>query len=130
MVVILTQDHNHEFLPAFSCHAKEVILLGKLLRENILLPILHRQYVFNVPIILDKFSHCQAGMKIISFIVERKVVRKILTHLKLWPGNNIHGSPSRPGKLGVSSTHPGQQKHYEPVDDGWPGYDEPIYGSD
>jgi len=69
-------------------------------------------------------------MKIISFIVERKVVRKILTHLKLWPVNNIRGSPSRPGKLKVSSTHPGQEKQYEPVDDGWPGYDEPVYGSD
>ena len=74
--------------------------------------------------------HCQEEMKMISFIVERKVVRKILTHLKLWLGNNIRGSPSRSGKLGVSSTHPGQEKQYEPVDDGWPGYDEPVYGSD
>lgn len=74
--------------------------------------------------------YCQSEMKIISFIVERKVVRKILTHLKLWPGNDIRGSPSRPGKLGVSSTHPGQDRHCEPVDDGWPGYDEPVYSED
>lgn len=74
--------------------------------------------------------HCQAEMKIISFIVERKVIRKILTHLKLWPGNEIRGSPHWPGKVDASPTPPKQEKHYEPVDDGWPGYDEPVYGGD
>jgi len=38
-------------------------------------------------------------------------------------GHLLCGSPSRPGKLRVSSTHPGQKKHYEPVDDGRPGDD-------
>ena len=74
--------------------------------------------------------HCQAEMKILSFIVERKVIRKILTHLKLWPGNDIRGSPSWPGKLRPSSSSSRHERHYEPVDDGWPGYDEPVYGSD
>jgi hypothetical protein len=37
--------------------------------------------------------YCQAEMQIISFIVERKVIRKILTHLKLWPGKEIRRSP-------------------------------------
>ncbi|MEA3467261.1 MAG: hypothetical protein U9R57_03440 [Thermodesulfobacteriota bacterium] len=69
-------------------------------------------------------------MKIISFIVERKVIRKILTHLKIWPGNEIRCFPHWSGKGGVSPTFPRQEKYYEPVDDGWPGYDEPVYGDD
>jgi Putative transposase/Transposase zinc-binding domain len=74
--------------------------------------------------------HCQAEMKIVSFIVERKVIRKILTHLKLWTGNAIRGSPHWPGKVGASPTTSKQERRYDPVDDGWPGYDEPVYGSD
>ncbi|MCF8056475.1 MAG: hypothetical protein K9K37_07530 [Desulfocapsa sp.] len=73
---------------------------------------------------------CQAEMKIISFIVERKVIRKILTHLKLWPGNETRGSLHWSGRGGASPTSQKQQKHYEPVDDGWSGYDEPAYSED
>jgi hypothetical protein len=69
-------------------------------------------------------------MKIISFIAERKVIRKILTHLKLWPENEKRGSPHWPGKVGASPTPQRQEKHYEPIDDGWPGYDEPVFGDD
>ena len=74
--------------------------------------------------------HCQAEMKIISFIVERKVIRKILNHLKLWPGNEIRGSPHWAGKNGTSQAAPRQKRHYEPFDDGWPGYEEPVYSRD
>ncbi|MBC8316600.1 MAG: transposase [Desulfobulbaceae bacterium] len=74
--------------------------------------------------------HCQAEMKIISFIVERKVIRKILTHLKLWSGNNIRGSPFWAAKLKSSSSHSRHERYYEPVDDGWPGYEEPVYNKD
>ncbi len=42
-------------LTAASCHAKEVIQFGKLLRENILLPIPQGKQVFNIPIIPHKF---------------------------------------------------------------------------
>lgn len=57
-------DCHHEFLLAFSCrgrwfcpscHTKKVIQFGELLRENILYPVPHRQYVFSIPIILRKF---------------------------------------------------------------------------
>lgn len=55
---------RHEFLLAFSCrgrwfcpscHAKKVVQFGELLRENIIHPLPHRQYVFSIPIILRKF---------------------------------------------------------------------------
>ncbi|MBU0974013.1 MAG: hypothetical protein KKC20_25490, partial [Proteobacteria bacterium] len=42
--------------------------------------------------------HCLAEIKRISFIVERKVIRKILCYLKLWPGRDIRGSPQWQGK--------------------------------
>jgi len=55
---------RHEYLLAFSCrgrwfcpscHAKKVVQFGQLLRENILYPVPHRQYVFSIPIILRKY---------------------------------------------------------------------------
>lgn len=57
-------DCHHEYLLAFSCrgrwfcpscHAKKVIQFSEALRENILYPVPHRQYVFSIPIILRKF---------------------------------------------------------------------------
>jgi ribosomal protein S27E len=71
-------DCHHEFLLAFSCrgrwfcpscHAKKVVQFGIQLKENILYPVPHRQYVFSIPIILrtyfkydrkllGKFCHC------------------------------------------------------------------------
>ncbi len=38
-----------------SCHAKKVVQFGEMLRENILYPVPHRQYVFSIPIIIRKF---------------------------------------------------------------------------
>ncbi|MCB2182707.1 MAG: transposase zinc-binding domain-containing protein [Desulfobulbaceae bacterium] len=66
---------HHEFLLAFSCrgrwfcptcHAKKVVQFGELLRENILYPVPHRQYVFSIPIILRKF-----------FLYNRKLLSKL-----------------------------------------------------
>ena len=74
--------------------------------------------------------HCQAEMKIISFIVERKVIRKILLHLKLWPDRDIRGSPRWPGKRMPASVLAKQKRHYQLVNDGWPGYEEPTYEGD
>ena len=57
-------DCHHEYLLAFSCrgrwfcpscHAKKVILFGQHLRDNVLYPVPHRQYVFSIPIILRRF---------------------------------------------------------------------------
>ena len=74
--------------------------------------------------------HCQAEMKILGFIIERKVTRNILTHLKCWPGTDIRGSPSWAGQLQPSSSLSRHERHYELVDDGWPGYEEPVYNRD
>jgi hypothetical protein len=57
---------------------------------------------------------CQGEMKIVSFITEYPVVRKILKHLDLWDR-----SPPVPVK---SSAH--EELVYEPFDDGWPGCEE------
>jgi len=35
--------------------SEKVVKFGEVLRENILYPVLHRQYVFSIPIILLKF---------------------------------------------------------------------------
>jgi len=68
-------DCCHEFLLAFSCrgrwfcpscHAKKVVQFGEILRENILYPVPHRQYVFSIPIILRKF-----------FLYNRKLLSKL-----------------------------------------------------
>jgi hypothetical protein len=69
-------------------------------------------------------------MKIISFIVERKVIRKILNHLKLREDKDIRGSPCYPGKKMLVSVLQKQERHYEPIDDGWPGYEEPTFDVD
>jgi len=57
---------------------------------------------------------CQEEMKIVSFITEYPVVRKILKHLDLWDR-----SPPAPVK---SFAH--EELVYEPFDDDWPGCEE------
>ncbi|KAA3593402.1 MAG: transposase [Candidatus Scalindua sp. AMX11] len=61
---IRCNDCSEEYLLAFSCksrwfcpscHAKKVIQFGESLRDNILYPIPHRQYVFTIPIMLRLF---------------------------------------------------------------------------
>ncbi len=41
---------RYESIP--TCHAKKVIHFGDLLKENILYPVPHRQYVFTIPVML------------------------------------------------------------------------------
>jgi hypothetical protein len=57
-------DCHHEYLLAFSCrgrwlcpscHAKKVVPFGQHLRDNLLYPVPHRQYVFSIPIILRTY---------------------------------------------------------------------------
>ncbi|MBU0943334.1 MAG: hypothetical protein KKC20_25535 [Proteobacteria bacterium] len=69
-------------------------------------------------------------MKIVSFIVERKVIRKILCHLKLWLGRDIRGSPQWQGNKGSAPALPIQERYYELVDDGWPSYEEAVFDGD
>jgi len=59
---------------------------------------------------------CGSEMKIISFINETGVIRKILEHLGLWEDKTpLERAPP------VSI----YEKNYEPYDDGWPQYEKP-----
>ena len=68
-------DCHHEFILAFSCrgrwfcpscHNKKVVQFGHHLKETILYPVPHRQYVFSIPKILRRF-----------FLYDRKVLGKL-----------------------------------------------------
>jgi hypothetical protein len=77
-----------------------------------------------------KCRHCQGEMKIISFIKDREVIRKILEHLDLW---RIPKQPRPPPKNKFALP---QQNPCPPVteqnlfDDGWPGDEEPVFLAD
>ena len=59
---------------------------------------------------------CGSEMKIISFINEADVIRKILEHLGLWEElMPVERAPPDP-------IH---EKNSDPFDDGWPQYEEP-----
>ncbi len=75
-----------------------------------------------------KCPHCKAEMKIISFISEPKLVRKILEHLKLWttPPVSERLPPTRAAPLPDPDPSPTDEITYEPFDDGWPQYEEPF----
>lgn len=63
---------------------------------------------------------CQAEMKIISFITEPETIRRILEHLKRWD------DPARKGRSPPNVSTASSNVTYEPVDDGWLGYQEPC----
>ena len=57
-------DCHHEYILAFSCrgrwfcpscHNKKVVQFGQHLKETVLYPVPHRQYVFSIPKVLRKF---------------------------------------------------------------------------
>lgn len=70
--------------------------------------------------------HCQAEMKIISFIAEPKLVRKILEHLKLWVVPFGRPPPAGADPLPGHDSKPPDEIIYVPIDDGWPQYEEPF----
>jgi len=59
-------------------------------------------------------------MRIISFITESKITRRILEHLDLREKKPSRDPPVR------KSLSENCEIVYEPFDDGWPGYDEPC----
>ena len=68
-------DCHHEYLLAYSCrgrwfcsscHNKKVVQFGHHLKEVVLYPVPHRQYVFSIPKILRKF-----------FLYDRKLLGKL-----------------------------------------------------
>ncbi|MEA2115983.1 MAG: hypothetical protein U9P36_11470 [Thermodesulfobacteriota bacterium] len=62
-------------------------------------------------------------MKIISFINERPVIRKILEHLNLWEAQQWQRPPPALTGQQVPVWKIQQQELF---DDGWPGYEEPY----
>jgi hypothetical protein len=63
---------------------------------------------------------CTGGMKIISFIYKRTVIKKILTHLNLYEErSNQRAPPVAPQYIGPTEIVP----HH----DGWSGYEEPVF---
>lgn len=75
--VVAGSGVSHSSLTCPSCHAKKGILFGDLLKNNILYPVPHRQYVFTIPImlrvyfkfnrkLLTKLAHC-AQRSLIEF---------------------------------------------------------------
>jgi hypothetical protein len=68
-------DCHHQMILAFSCrgrwfcpscHAKKVVQFGHHLKETVLYPVPHRQYVFSIPKILRKY-----------FLYDRKLLGKL-----------------------------------------------------
>lgn len=67
---------------------------------------------------------CHGEMKIISFITEKAVIRKILEHLDLWRETK-RGPPNKASPPAETITEI-KEREYEPFDDGWPVYEEPF----
>jgi hypothetical protein len=67
---------------------------------------------------------CHAEMKIISFIVQPDVIKKILVHLELWEEFSKRRPP--PLALAAEKVEVVSGRANESFDDGWPGYDEPC----
>ena len=66
---------------------------------------------------------CHAEMKIISFIVQPDVIKKILVHLELWEEFSRRRPP--PVTLATEKVEIVSARTKESFDDGWLGYDEP-----
>jgi len=64
--------------------------------------------------------HCGSLMKLISFIYERKVIRKILDHLGLYKKDKSKRNRAPPAFPDFV------ERIIEQYDDGWPDYEEPF----
>lgn len=60
-------------------------------------------------------------MRIISFLYKKTVIEKILTHLKIFEEKKNQRAPPR------SAPECKEAPEIVPNDDGWPGYDEPVF---
>ena len=80
---------------------------------------------------------CKGEMKIISFIIERKAIRRILVHLKLWD-DPLRQRPPPMGKSEKSVQAKNRELHYAPCDDArsllqsltWPVIEESVFSRD
>ena len=62
---------------------------------------------------------CSGEMKIISFITEHQIIKKILEHLSLWEQNASRDPPNR------NSSPENNELTYKPFYEDWSGYEEP-----
>ncbi|GAB4258065.1 MAG: hypothetical protein Kow0092_05380 [Deferrisomatales bacterium] len=68
---------------------------------------------------------CGGEMKIIALIEEPAVVERILKHLGLWRDLEARRGDQR-GTTPLDAAEAPPEPCCEPVDDGWPGYEEPA----
>lgn len=66
-------------------------------------------------------KHCGSEIKIISFIYERKVIKKILKHLDLYKEYKPKRNRAPPSAGDVV------ERIIESYDDGWPDYEELFF---
>ncbi len=64
---------------------------------------------------------CTGEMRIISFIYKKTVIKKILTHLNIFEEKKNQRAPPR------TTPEYTEAPEIVPYDDGWPGYDEPVF---
>ena len=64
---------------------------------------------------------CTGEMKIIRFIYKRTVIKKTLTHLKLYEDKGNQRAPPRPE---IDYT---ERVEIVPCDDGWPEYEGAVF---
>ena len=64
-------------------------------------------------------------MKIISFITEKPVIKKILEHLSLWQETQ-RTPPNKASPKQDTTVKIIKELDHEPFDDGWPEYEEPF----
>jgi len=62
---------------------------------------------------------CAGEMRIISFIYQHQVIRKILEHLRIYEEEKQRAPPPKKA--------PVKEVDSVPFDDGWPGYAEPVF---
>ncbi len=65
-------------------------------------------------------TNCGGEMKLISFVYERAVIKKILFHLKLYLKPTKQRIPPVPSRRFSESVR------YLSYDNGWPGYEESV----
>ncbi len=77
------------------------------------------QYIIRNPFSVKKITYpkCGSEMKIISFINEAEVIRKILEHLEVWEDKKL---PTERAPPVISNV-----RRYDPDTDGLPHYEEP-----
>ena len=61
-----------------------------------------------------------------TLIEEPAVVRRVLEHLELWREPEARRGDLR-GTTPSEAAEAPPDFAYEPIDDGWPGYEEPTY---